>query len=269
MISHEDIEALAETKEQKEWWNVKNNKVYIFDVDGTLTPSRGRMNTEFALFFEDFVTTYECYMITGSDRKKTLEQIPKPIYDMCVKVYQCSGNHVFRGDKEIYKNDWTLPDPHYKWLLNELQESSFFSKTGEHFDQRVGLLNFSILGRRGGLEGRAMYKRWDEAKKEREDIAKRFNERWYTQEWWDIDADLVIATVAGDTGIDITPHMKGKEQIVKNFNPPDVIYFGDKTMPGGNDHSIASKLEREGGTVQTVNSWKDTFSCLQKIQNVV
>ena len=30
MISHEDIEALAETKEQKEWWNVKNNKVYIF-----------------------------------------------------------------------------------------------------------------------------------------------------------------------------------------------------------------------------------------------
>ncbi len=27
--------------------------IYIFDVDGTLTPSRGRMNTEFALFFED------------------------------------------------------------------------------------------------------------------------------------------------------------------------------------------------------------------------
>ena len=23
--------------------------IYIFDVDGTLTPSRGRMNTEFAL----------------------------------------------------------------------------------------------------------------------------------------------------------------------------------------------------------------------------
>jgi len=59
--------------------------------------------------------------------------------------------------------------------------------------------------------------------------------------------------------------MKGKEQIVKNFDAPDVTYFGDKTMPGGNDHSIASKLEREGGKVQTVNSWKDTFSCLQEI----
>ena len=50
--------------------------IYIFDVDGTLTPSRGRMNTEFALFFEDFVNTFECYLITGSDREKTLDFPP-------------------------------------------------------------------------------------------------------------------------------------------------------------------------------------------------
>lgn len=188
---------------------------------------------------------------------------------MCLKVYQCSGNHVFHGNREIYKNDWTLPDPHHKWLLNELQESKFFSKTGDHFDQRVGLLNFSVLGSYGGLEGRAMYKRWDEKHKEREGIAKRFNERWYEQEWWDISADLVTATVAGETGIDITPHMMGKEQIVKNFDANKVVFFGDKTMPGGNDYSIAAKIEREGGIVKAVNSWKDTYKCLQEIQNVV
>ena len=243
--------------------------IYIFDVDGTLTPSRGRMNTEFAYFFEYSVTTYECYMITGSDRKKTLEQIPKPIYDMCIKVYQCSGNHVFQRDKELYKNDWVLPDPHHKWLLGELNDSGFYKKTGDHFDQRVGLLNFSVLGRKGNIEDRAMYKQWDEHKKEREGIAKRFNERWYEQEWWDISADLVVATVAGETGIDITPHMMGKEQIVKNFDATKVVYFGDKTMPGGNDYSIAAKLEREGGKVIQVNSWEDTYKCLQKIQNVV
>ena len=243
--------------------------IYIFDVDGTLTPSRGRMDEEFAEFFLKFVTEYECYMITGSDRKKTLEQIPKPIYDMCIKVYQCSGNHVFQRDKELHKNNWVLPDPHHKWLLDELHNSAFYSKTGDHFDQRIGLLNFSVLGRKGGIEGRAMYKQWDEHKKEREGIAKRFNERWYEQEWWDISADLVIATVAGETGIDITPHMMGKEQIVKNFDATKVVFFGDKTMPGGNDYSIAAKLEREGGKVIQVNSWEDTYKCLQKIQNVV
>ena len=53
--------------------------IYIFDVDGTLTPSRGRMNDEFAEFFDKFVSDHECYLITGSDRDKTLEQIPKEI----------------------------------------------------------------------------------------------------------------------------------------------------------------------------------------------
>ena len=243
--------------------------IHIFDVDGTLTPSRGRMDTEFALFFEDFANKHDCYLITGSDREKTLEQIPKPIYDLMLKVYQCSGNHVFRGDDELYKNEWTLPDPHWKWLLNELDNSGFYRKTGNHFDQRVGLLNFSVVGRKCNIEERAMYKQWDEHKKERRDIADRFNDRWYRQEWWDIDADLVYATVAGDTGIDITPHMCGKEQIVKNFNAPDVIFYGDKTERGGNDFSIAEKLKSNGGTVVPVESWKDTFKCLQKFDNSV
>ena len=269
MISRDDIEAFAETDEQKDYWNIPTGMIYIFDFDGTLTPSRSRMNTEFALFFEDFVSTFECYMITGSDREKTLEQIPKPIYDMCIKVYQCSGNHVFQRDKELYKSDWTLPDKHRWWLLAELSDSGFYRKTGQHFDQRIGLVNFSIPGRNCNIEERAMYKQWDEHKKEREGIADRFNERWYRQEWWDISADLVIATVAGETGIDITPHMMGKEQIVKNFDATKVVFFGDKTMPGGNDYALAAKLEREGGKVIAVNSWEDTFKCLQKIQNVV
>ena len=106
-------------------------------------------------------------------------------------------------------------------------------------------------------------------KKKEKVLQKDSMKRWYAQEWWDISADLVVATVAGETGIDITPHMMGKEQIVKNFDAPKVIYFGDKTMPGGNDYSIAAKLEREGGKVIQVNSWEDTYKCLQTMENSV
>ena len=243
--------------------------IYIFDVDGTLTPSRSKMDQKFAEFFVKFVMKHECYLITGSDREKTLEQIPEEIYNLCVKVYQCSGNHVFQGDRELHKNDWTLPDKHRWWLLAELSNSNFMSKTGDHFDQRTGLLNFSVLGRKGGPDGRENYMQWDEANKEREGIAERFNERWYKQEWWDISADLVIATVAGETGIDITPHGNGKEQIVKNFDATKVVYFGDKTEEGGNDFEIARKLRDKGGEVVEVNSWEDTYKCLQKIENGV
>ena len=76
MISRDDIEAFAETNEQKDYWNIPKGMIYIFDVDGTLTPSRAMMDREFAKFFLKFVEENEVYLITGSDREKTLQQIP-------------------------------------------------------------------------------------------------------------------------------------------------------------------------------------------------
>ena len=48
---------------------------YIFDIDGTLTLSRSRMDKAFANWFEHFATHNAVYLVTGSDRPKTLEQI--------------------------------------------------------------------------------------------------------------------------------------------------------------------------------------------------
>lgn len=39
---------------------------YVFDVDGTLTPSRGIMDEEFANWMEHFTTHNACYLVTGS-----------------------------------------------------------------------------------------------------------------------------------------------------------------------------------------------------------
>ena len=50
-------------------------KHYIFDIDGTLTPSRGRIDPEFETFFKSFINKNKVSLVTGSDRPKTLEQI--------------------------------------------------------------------------------------------------------------------------------------------------------------------------------------------------
>ena len=70
---------------------------YIFDVDGTLTPSRGRMDKEFSLWFGKFCIENDVYLVTGSDRPKTIEQIGEYLYSKCKRVYQCSGNDVWEG----------------------------------------------------------------------------------------------------------------------------------------------------------------------------
>ena len=62
---------------------------FIFDVDGTLTPSRGKMDEKFSQFFFDFCTLHDVYLVTGSDRPKTVEQIGNVIYGMAKRVYNC------------------------------------------------------------------------------------------------------------------------------------------------------------------------------------
>ena len=46
------------------------SKVYIFDVDGTLTPSRLKMDEEFYDFFRNWIPNHKYYLVTGSDLKK-------------------------------------------------------------------------------------------------------------------------------------------------------------------------------------------------------
>ena len=85
-------------------------KKYIFDVDGTLTPSRSRITEEFLPFFNQFIEKNDVYLVTGSDRAKTLEQVTPEIYNKCKRVYNCSGSDVYEGDKNVYRSDWKLSE---------------------------------------------------------------------------------------------------------------------------------------------------------------
>ena len=62
---------------------------YVFDVDGTLTPSRGLIDPEFKAFFNAFCLFNDVYLVTGSDRDKTIEQVGEDTYNLCKRVYQC------------------------------------------------------------------------------------------------------------------------------------------------------------------------------------
>jgi len=231
---------------------------YIFDVDGTLTPSRGRMNNEFANWFEHFATHNAVYLVTGSDREKTLEQIPEHIYNLCITVYQCSGNDVWQQGTNLRTSDFKLDDILFQDLINELENSKFHTRTGNHIDERPGLANFSVLGRNASLEDRFLYRQWDEHKNERQNICERLRKKWPNYNF----------QIAGETGIDITAKGSTKAQILTDFDPDDTLYFfGDKCKYGGNDFEIASDVVARLGDnkVFEVNDWEDTWSILKQL----
>ena len=230
---------------------------FIFDVDGTLTPSRGLINKEFEHFFENFCLANDVYLVTGSDKPKTVEQIGEKIYNRCKRVYQCSGSDVWEGDNSILKSVWTLPDLARTFLISCEYESLFDLRTGNHIEERSGLVNFSVVGRNANAEERAKYVEYDSFEEERNIIANSFN----------IMFPELQATVGGDTGIDIAPRGLDKSQILKDFKDNDTIHFyGDAMFEGGNDKPLADALKKyQLGFSHQVNNWKDTWQLLKEL----
>lgn len=228
--------------------------LYVFDVDGTLTASRQKMDPDFKEFFIEFCKNNAVYLITGSDRVKTLEQVGIDVYYFADRVYNCSGNHVFEQDREIYRTDWKLPDVAAFFLLDKLADSGFYRKTGHHIDERPGMVNFSVVGRKCSFEERVMYRQWDEHKNERRVIAEEFNSKFP-----DIEA-----LVAGETGLDIFPRGLNKGQVIDDLKGYDVHFFGDKMDEGGNDYPLA--VLNTKGTNYHVDCWKHTWKLLKGMQ---
>ena len=95
---------------------------FIFDVDGTLTPSRGKIDLEFKMFFNTFCLTNEVYLVTGSDKPKTVEQISEETYNLAKRVYNCSGCDVWEANKSVRSSDWNMPREQLSWLEDKLEE---------------------------------------------------------------------------------------------------------------------------------------------------
>ncbi len=230
-------------------------KKFIFDVDGKLTPSRQRIDEEFLSFFFRFTFDNEVYLVTGSDRAKTLEQVTPELYDNCERVYNCSGSDVYEGDTNVYRSEWELPWDVERFLLDELDYSQFPIRNGNHIERRPGGVNFSILGRhKDPFLGRKEYMEWNERTNEREDIADRLRI---------IFPGLSVA-LGGQTGIDIGPYGSDKSQILRDFDESDDIhFFGDRMEKGGNDYSLAEAVKKMGGHAYHVKDYHDTMEKLK------
>lgn len=228
---------------------------FIFDVDGTLTPSRMMMNKAFEEWFITFCSSNDVYIVTGSDKNKTFGQIGGTVYNAAKRVYQCQGNQVWEGEELIRSNEIKISEDLQELLDKFLIESEFPYRAGNHIEVRTGLVNFSIVGRNATVEQRQEYIKWDLNTKERFLIADMLSQ----------SLPEYTTTVAGETGIDIVRTGSTKKQILKDFSDEDkIIFFGDSCYSGGNDHDIAHAVLDRKGVVYQVNDWVHTWqTCTQ------
>jgi len=223
---------------------------YLFDVDGTITPSRKKIKHEFWAPFLVFCREHDVYLVTGSDREKTVEQVGLDICYAAKRVYNCSGSDAYEKDVNVYRDEWELPKKVEKFLEDELAYSCFPIRNGLHIERRPGGVNFSILGRgKDPSAGRVEYVKWDKERLERQDIATRLRNAF---------PDLSVA-LGGQTGLDLGPLGSDKSQILRDFDEKDELYFfGDRMEEGGNDYSLGEAVKKMGGYTYHVKDWKGT-----------
>tara|TARA_B100001287_G_scaffold264225_1_gene255849 strand:- start:157 stop:855 length:699 start_codon:yes stop_codon:yes gene_type:complete len=207
---------------------------YIFDIDGTLTPSRMKIDSKFEFFFSNWIKDKKVFLVTGSDKDKTIEQIGENIWSNVTCVYQSCGNQVWENTKLIRENSFFIDSGMRNMLEEFIEKSKWKFKFDNNFEQRVGLVNFSIIGRNCTQEMRDKYYKWDLINKEREKICEFINTNFSNIE----------ASVGGQISIDIYEKGKNKAQVLDDIFG-EVIFFGDRMEIGGNDYPLAKRLSLE------------------------
>ena len=234
--------------------------IYIFDIDGTLTPSRNVIDPAFKTYFQHFIKNNKVWLVTGSDRDKTTEQIGFDIWGSVERVYQCCGNQLWIDGKLEKETEWSSPEYLDTLLDFMLEKSNYPHRYGNHVEKRIGMVNFSVVGRNCTQEQRNAYFKWDKENEER----KQFTEEIISRYPW------LDATIGGEISIDIYERGADKGQILDDL-PEDenFTFFGDNLFPGGNDYAIqeaAIQKKLKGNEFFHVKSWKDTRELLYSIK---
>ena len=231
-------------------------KNYLFDVDGTLTPSRLSIDPEFKSFFKKWIENKNVFLVTGSDKEKTIEQVGKDIWLSVTRVYQSCGNQVWENGKLIKENHFYISDELKNELKKYLNSSKWKERFGNHFEQRVGLVNFSIIGRDCPQNKRQEYYLWDKKHEERKKICQHIMSEFKNIE----------ASIGGEISIDIYEKNKNKAQVLDDLNG-DIIFFGDRCEPGGNDFPIVEQIFWliDEHTIHSVNDWTETHNILKNL----
>ena len=238
-----------------------NDVVFLSDMDGTLTPSRQPMEETFAGAFSKLLEGKTFYIVTGSDLSKIKEQIPEFVMERFSGVYASMGNEFFIKNKQVYKNEF-VPEGS---LLSKLEE--YIAQTRypgklypNHIERRCGMVNFCVVGRDCPLEARFQYQAWDNSASERKAIAHELSGLFPQYKF----------EIGGAISIDIVPHGFGKEQAadkVRTLHPTaKIVFFGDRTAPGGNDYAVAERLRQLGNCeIVTVSEPADVLRYMDGI----
>lgn len=247
-------------------------RIFMTDVNGTLTYARQPITGEMAEVLCNLVDEYKLVIITGAPWEDIKKQMPEKLVNHPNVDYYCNhGNVLMREGEVIYKTDAKIDlemiEPLFKDVLKNCPikwEGNTYPIHYEVYGDNTAI-NFTMMGRpEDGMppqEDRDAYEAWD--------IGEVHQRLWVVDYLSKILPEYDI-TVGGQISIDIVKKGYDKTQVAKNYNKDDykITFFGDRVKVHGNDNLIAHELADIGATIYNVHSPEQTLMFLKTVLSI-
>ena len=215
-------------------------KLIVFDLDGTLAPSKSALGPDMAALLHNLLGIVKVAVISGGNwpqfEKQLLSNLPEDKRLANLSVLPTCGTKFFQYSsdwKELYSEDFTAKER--EQIISSLDkafgEAGFKVERvwGEVIEDRGSQITFSALGQQAPL---AEKEKWDP------DFAKRKK----IKALLDPLIPGFSVRLGGATSIDVTKPGIDKAYGIRKLRDllgislKEMIYIGDALFPGGNDY---------------------------------
>lgn len=213
--------------------------IFLFDIDGTLTKSRNKIEPFMENFLLEISKTHDIGAIGGSDYPKAKEQLGDAI-KLFKWVFTENGLVSFKDSEKFHSRritDYLGEDRQTEFinfLLRYLSQLDIPKKRGTFIEYRTGMFNVSPIGRNCSQQERDEFDEYNKTAKVLEkmkgDVEKEFGEKFG-----------MIFSIGGQISFDCMPKGWDKSYCLQFIEKEyeNIYFFGDKIYKGGNDYEIA------------------------------
>eukprot|EP01103_Thecamoeba_quadrilineata_P003881 TRINITY_DN13617_c0_g1_i1.p1 TRINITY_DN13617_c0_g1~~TRINITY_DN13617_c0_g1_i1.p1 ORF type:complete len:268 (+),score=57.23 TRINITY_DN13617_c0_g1_i1:61-804(+) len=242
----------------------KRDILILFDIDGTLSPSRLTASDETKATLRELKKRYYIGVVGGSEFDKQKEQLGNDVLEQVDYSFSENGLVAYKEGKLFHKmsiKDYLGEDKIKElvnFLLHYLADLDIPKKRGTFIEFRTGMINVCPIGRNCNQEERIEFFEYDKQHGIRKKLVEVLKAKF---------AHLNLAySIGGQISIDVFPKGWDKTyclQHVEEMNFKEIHFFGDMVQEGGNDFEIYSHPKVVGHQVtspeDTVRQLKELF----------
>jgi phosphomannomutase len=257
--------------------------VVLFDMDGTLTPVRKKIESNVINSLIDLSKYSDIGIVTGSGMDYLVDQCAS-LWDKSTEfnpnmlsLFPCNGTKSYEWSS--VSGSWNMTscqnmsnhmgEESFKSLIKillKLQNNIATSKKFEdvpmigHFiSYRGSMINWCPMGRDANFTYRKDFVKIDKSKNIRSDLVLMLDSEM-------IDSKIlkITAALGGNTSIDIYPDGWDKTFSLNHVLSKNIWFVGDRCKPGENDYELFKKIEKTGQAFET-KSTTDTIRIINDL----